>query len=116
MSIQFKINLPDRQLPKETAAKVVLPIAQGNLTVIDERAPTMQLLKAGVVALLDEDNQAFKKWFINGGVANIAENKCQIAVEEAIDLHQQSIEDVEQKAKEHVFYRQVYDYLKAFGS
>lgn len=115
MSVTLKINLPDRSLKEEKSAKIVLPIENGTLTVIEDRAPTMQMLTVGVVKLLDDQNQTTKRWFINGGVADIASNYCQIAVEEAVDLAEISPEIAAQKASENAFYRQLDAYLRAFG-
>ncbi len=81
MAIELKICLPDKVYVQTSADKVLLPVAEGNLTIIHERAPRSQLLKAGTVALLDTNNQAIKKWKISSGVAEIAQDFCQIAVE-----------------------------------
>lgn len=115
MSVTLKINLPDRSLKEEKAAKIVLPVQNGTLTVIEDRAPTMQMLEAGVVRLLDDQNQTVKRWFINGGIADIASDYCKIAVEEAVDLAEISPEIAAQKASENAFYRQLDAYLRAFG-
>lgn len=115
MSVKLKINLPDRTVSEQTAARILLPIANGTLTIIEERAPTMQLLSAGVVALLDEENKITHRWFINGGLADVALDYCKIAVEEAVDLNNFTLDTAETKAKEHPFYQKVYEYLKAFG-
>lgn len=115
MSIELQINLPDRRVPVQKADKVVLPIFNGNLTVIDGRAPTMQLLDAGVISLLDENNLSTHKWFINGGVADIAEDKCHIAAEEAIDLSLIKLDDIREKSKNNSFYKKLELYLEAFG-
>lgn len=115
MPIKLKINLPNCSLPEENFAKVILPISKGTLTVIEDRAPTMLLLEAGVVALADDENHIHKRWFINGGIADIAENKCTLAVEEAVNLSDVSLADLAEKAKQHVFYRQIYEYMQIFG-
>lgn len=115
MAIRLNIYLPDRALPEETADKVVLPIKEGNLTIIDERAPSSQLLTRGTVQLLDSQNQITMRWFINGGIADIAENNCKIAIEQAVDLSKISIEEARQKASQSNFDRELYEYLKSFA-
>lgn len=115
MAINLKICLPDKVLPQESDDKVVLPIINGTLTVINDRAPTVLLLKPGVVQLLDNNNRIVRRWFINGGVADIANNFCTIATDVAIDLNTLSLSEAEEKAQENDFYRQVYNYLKIFG-
>lgn len=82
MPIRLVLNLPEKTLAKETADKVILPVAEGNLTVIKERAPRLQLLVAGDVILLDADNQEIKRFAIGGGLADIAEDVCTVAAKE----------------------------------
>lgn len=115
MSVRLNIYLPDRMLPDENADKVVLPVAVGNLTVIKDRAPTSQLLVCGAVQLLDSNNHVQKRWFINGGIADIAQDVCKIAVEEAVDLSSVTMEELAAKAADNKFYQQLYAYFKVFG-
>ena len=86
MSIILKIYTPEKVYTPHKADKVVLPIDKGNLTVLHGRAPRSQVLKEGVVQLLDENNNAFKKWHVGGGVAEIAQDVCQIAVEDVQEI------------------------------
>lgn len=86
MSIILKIYTPEKAYTPHKADKVVLPIDKGNLTVLHNRAPRSQVLKKGVVQLLDENNNAFKKWRISGGLAEIAQDVCQIAVEDIEEI------------------------------
>jgi len=81
MSVTLQINTPEKAGKKYQADKVVMPVAAGNLTVISSRAPSSQVLTEGVVMLLNENNEAFKKWRIGGGLVEIAEDVCQIAAE-----------------------------------
>jgi F0F1-type ATP synthase epsilon subunit len=81
MYIVLKINTPEKTYKPQKANKVVLPVKEGNLTIIKDRAPRSQILTEGMVMLLDEQNTILKKWHIGGGVAEIAEDVCQIAVE-----------------------------------
>jgi F0F1-type ATP synthase epsilon subunit len=86
MSIQLKISLPESSLPTVDADKVVLPVLEGTLTVIKDRAPELRLLTAGKIVLLDENNHAFRQWTISGGVADIAEDVCSVATTTAQEL------------------------------
>ncbi len=81
MSITLHIYTPQTTYPPQKADKVVLPVKEGNLTIIKDRAPRSQVLSSGTLSLLDENNQAFKSWQIEGGLAEIAEDICTIAVE-----------------------------------
>ena len=78
MSIKLEIYTPEKNIGKYTADKVIVPVAEGNLTIICERAPRSALLTKGCIVLLNEHNQSFKKWHITGGIMEV----CKVAVEE----------------------------------
>lgn len=77
----MKIETPEKTYKPQKADKVVLPVMEGNLTIIEGRAPRSQLLTEGALMLLDAQNTVIKKWHIGTGVAEIAQDVCQIAVE-----------------------------------
>jgi len=83
-SINLTITLPHKALPTEEVVRVVIPAVEGNLTVLYNRAPTTILLTNGIIDILDEHNESVKKYFIKGGVANIAANNCVINTEKVI--------------------------------
>jgi len=115
MPITLKIYLPDKILPEEKADKVVLPAAIGKLTVINDRAPTIQLLTIGLMELLDSENKTFKRWFIDGGMADIANDVCTLTTERIVDLEGLQAQDVLPQAENDLFYQKMAEYLKAFG-
>lgn len=115
MSILLKICLPDNKLPEIRSDKVILPIQEGTLTIIDDRAPSLQLLKEGVLQLLDNRNHVTKTWYINGGFADIAENKCAVSTEQILDLDSIKINEIDENKTNNVFYKKAYQYLKTFG-
>lgn len=86
MSITLRIYTPEKEYKPQKADKVIVPVSQGNFTLIHGHAPRSQILTDGDVQLLDENNKAFKKWHISGGMAEIAEDVCQIAVEEIEEI------------------------------
>lgn len=100
-NIKLKIVLPQKVLPVEEAERVIVPAVNGMLTVIPGRAPTTLLLKNGVVEVLDEDDIAVKKYFIQGGVANIAADECVVTTEKAIN----SVEISKEQAQERKYHR-----------
>ncbi|MBQ8870094.1 MAG: hypothetical protein IJ019_01810 [Alphaproteobacteria bacterium] len=114
MTISLTICLPDNVYVKETADKVVLPVEQGNFTVIDDRAPTVLLLHTGLIQCLNEKNEIKKCYFINNGMADIVNNTCLVAAERLIDLQKENLDDIKLKAKENKFYQDLGERLKAF--
>ncbi len=81
MSISLKIFSPDQAPFDTTAARVVLPILKGTLTILERRAPRSEMLTAGEILLLDEQNKTFQKIKISGGLAEISEDICRVATE-----------------------------------
>ena len=115
MTISLKICLPDNVYAIEKADKVVLPIDRGNFTIIKDRAPTILLLSMGLIQCLDEQNNIVKKYFINNGIADIANDTCSIAAERLIDLQKETLEDLVNKAKDNKFYQAAIERLQAFN-
>ena len=83
-SVQLKIVLPHKVLPVQAVARVTVPAAKGNLTVIPDRAPTTLMLTNGVLNILSETGESLSKYFIKGGVANIAADECVVMTEKAV--------------------------------
>ena len=78
MPIALEIYAPEKLVFSDKADKVVLPVTEGTLTIIQGRAPRLQALTAGDVVLLDEANHEVKRVGISGGVVDIAEDRCTI--------------------------------------
>ncbi len=114
MTISLTICLPDNVYVTEQTDKVVLPVANGNFTVIKDRAPTILLLSTGLVQCLDEKNEIGKQYFVNNATADIADDKCIVAAERLIDLQKENIETIKEKAVDNMFYQALAERLKAF--
>ncbi len=114
MTISLTICLPDNVYVKEKAAKIVLPIEKGNLTIIHDRAPSVVLLTTGLVQCLNENNEIEKQYFINNGLADVVNNACCVAAERLIDLQKETKEEIYIKAQDNKFYQALIERLKAF--
>ena len=82
MTVTLEIYTPQKVFEPMTADKIVLPVKEGNLTIINGRAPRSQVLIKGDIVLLDAQNQALQSFEINGGLAEIALDVCKVATEE----------------------------------
>jgi len=78
--ILLKIHTPTKMILEEKISKVMLPAYQGKLTVLPDRVPSEILLNDGVLAILDDDFSVQKEFEIGQGVADIADDICQIFV------------------------------------
>lgn len=110
--VQLKIVLPYKVLPVEKAAKIVVPAEKGMLTVLKDRAPTTLLLTNGVVEILNEHNEVTKRYFVQGGVANIAADECVIMTQKALNAEELNKSRVEEMKAEHL--KELQDLQKAF--
>jgi len=77
--ISLKIFTPEKTALNKKVHRVVLPMKKTNLTLIAERAPTSLLLVEGVLQILDENDDIAASYFIDGGIADAAENICKIS-------------------------------------
>lgn len=80
-NISVEIALPYKALKAVNADKVVIPVEDGDsVTILDERAPTVFMLKAGLLQILNNENKLIEQYFISNGICNYANKKCTIAV------------------------------------
>ena len=100
-SVQLKIVLPYKVLPIKTVARVVVPAVQGNLTVIPDRAPTTLMLTNGILDILSETGVSQDKYFIMGGVVNIAADECVVMTEKAFNFNDVNIQKIASLKEEH---------------
>lgn len=100
--VQLKIILPYKVLPTLDVAQVVLPAEKGMMTIIKDRAPITVLLTNGILEVLNEHNEAVSKYFIQGGVANIAANKCEVMTERALNFEDINAEKIQTLKDEHL--------------
>lgn len=84
-NVELVIMLPDRIYKTAQVAKVVIPAAKGMMTILPDRAPTTVLLEYGLLNILEGDNSVAGRYFIKGGVADIAGDKCIVATEKVFD-------------------------------
>ena len=117
-SIRLQIFTPEKTALDKAVCRVVLPYGKINLTIIPERAPTSLVLHAGPVKILDAQNQLSDLYFIDGGVADVAQNLCKISVRHLIrrqDISaQQAAELQKEKPQNAAFYKMIQEYIAAF--
>ncbi|MBR1605984.1 MAG: F0F1 ATP synthase subunit epsilon [Alphaproteobacteria bacterium] len=101
-AIQLKIILPHKVLPTQAVARVIVPATKGNLTVIPDRAPTTLMLTNGVINILSETGESLDKYFVKGGVANIAADECVVMTEKALHLKEIDAQALTALREEHI--------------
>ena len=119
-NVTLKIWTPERTAMNRKVYRVVLPYGTTNLTVIDDRAPTSLVINAGVMQILEEQDNIKDWYFIDNGVADIADNVCQISTRHLIEHSHITAEEAlklkEEEPENTVFYETIHRCLTAFAN
>ena len=91
--ILLTIALPYDVIYREKAGKVLLPAAVADVLILEERAPSVFLLRDGVLRLFSADDKEIGAFFVKGGVADVAADQCAVSTEAAI-----AIKDITEEA------------------
>ena len=117
--ITLKIWTPEKISFDQKIYRVVLPTGNNTLTVIENRAPTSLVISAGVMQLLNPDDSVKDWYFVDRGIADIANNECKISTLHLIHHSQINISSaLEMKEKEPenaAFYQKIANYLQIFS-
>lgn len=81
-AFQFELVSPERLLVSEKVEWVVIPGAEGEMTVLANHAPVMTTVKPGVVTVKPEGG-AEERYVVFGGFADILPSGCTLLAESA---------------------------------
>jgi F-type H+-transporting ATPase subunit epsilon len=95
--ITFRIATPSKILQTERVNKVVLPAYNGTVTILPKRAPSLFVLDCGLVKVLDENNKTLETFFVSGGVADVAKDRCAISAEIAINAYDYDLQSAQKE-------------------
>jgi F-type H+-transporting ATPase subunit epsilon len=84
-TFSFELVSPERVLFSGDATSVVVPGAEGDMTVLASHAPVMTALRAGIVTV---DNS--KRLFVRGGFADVTPAGLTLLAEQAV-----AVEDID---------------------
>ena len=85
MTTAFELVTPARVMLAVDARMVVVPGALGLFGVLPRHAPVISTLKRGVVSVY-VDGQAHARIMVDGGVADVTEERCTVLAERAVNL------------------------------
>ena len=118
-NITLQIWTPERTAFNQKVYRVVLPTGKTTLTVIEDRAPTSMMIYAGVMQILNPDDSIKDWYFIDKGVADIAQNVCRISTAHLLHHSRitvdKALELKEKEPENAVFYNMIVLYLQAFA-
>jgi F-type H+-transporting ATPase subunit epsilon len=102
MSFKFELVSPEQLLVSENVESVVIPGAEGEMTVLEKHAPTMTTIKPGVVTVKPVAG-AERKYVVFGGFADILPESCTLLAESAVavgDIDREELSRRIQNARE----------------
>ncbi|RLP26057.1 F0F1 ATP synthase subunit epsilon [Mesorhizobium sp. YM1C-6-2] len=82
-SFKFELVSPERLLVSEEVESVVIPGAEGEMTVLANHAPVMTTIKPGVVTVKTAAG-ATERYCVFGGFADILPDGCTLLAESAV--------------------------------
>src|SRR5262245_42567340 len=103
-SFKFELVSPERLLVSEEMQYVVIPGAEGEMTVMVNHAPVMTTIKPGVVTVRPVTGQD-ERYVVFGGFADILPEGCTLLAESAVavaDIDRADVARRIQEAKEDV--------------
>ncbi len=99
MTTAFELVTPARVMLAVDARMVVVPGALGLFGVLPRHAPTISTLKRGVVSVY-VDGQTHARIMVDGGVADVTEERCTVLAERAVNLDSTSSAELEAMRKD----------------
>lgn len=103
-AFKFELVSPERLLVSEQVESVVIPGAEGEMTVMALHAPVMTTIKPGVVTVKTAGGKE-ERYVVFGGFADIVPSGCTLLAESAVavgDIDRADVTRRIQEAKEDV--------------
>jgi F-type H+-transporting ATPase subunit epsilon len=98
-TFQFELVSPERLLVSEKVESVVIPGAEGEMTVMANHAPVMTTVKPGVVTVKAASG-AEERYVVFGGFADILPSGCTLLAESATAVKNIDRADVARRIQE----------------
>ena len=110
----FELVTPARVMIARDAGMVVAPGVEGLFGVLPRHAPLISTLQRGVVEVHD-NGQVTERIMVDGGIADVAEDRCTILAERAekLDVDNKAAVEAQLKSAEESGQENDIDFLKA---
>jgi F-type H+-transporting ATPase subunit epsilon len=96
---KFELVSPERLLVSEEVEWVVVPGTEGEMTVMVQHAPTMAVIKPGLVRVRFMSGEE-ERFVVYGGFADILPDTCTILAESAVRMGDLDREDLRRRIEE----------------
>lgn len=110
----FELVTPARVMISRDAGMVVAPGVEGLFGVLPRHAPLISTLQRGIVEVHD-NGQVTERIMVDGGIADVAEDRCTILAERAekLDADNKAAVEAQLKSAEESGQENDIDFLKA---
>ncbi|RJG43528.1 MULTISPECIES: F0F1 ATP synthase subunit epsilon [unclassified Mesorhizobium] len=98
-AFKFELVSPERLLVSEEVQSVVIPGAEGEMTVLANHAPVMTTIKPGVVTVKTVAG-ADERYVVFGGFADILPSGCTLLAESAVPVASIDREDLARRIQD----------------
>ncbi|CAM5421066.1 ATP synthase epsilon chain [Mycolicibacterium aubagnense] len=98
-AFKFELVSPERLLVSEEVESVVIPGAEGEMTVMAEHAPVMTTIKPGVVTVKPASGNV-QRFVVFGGFADILPSGCTLLAESAVAVGDIDRADIARRIQE----------------
>ena len=95
--LNFALVSPEREVFHGEVDHVVVPGSEGEFGVSPNHAPVMSVIKPGALKVINEG--AERRIFVNGGFADVTPEGLTVLAEEALDLADVDLAQLEQQMK-----------------
>jgi F-type H+-transporting ATPase subunit epsilon len=95
--LNFALVSPEREVFHGEVDHVVVPGAEGEFGVSPNHAPVMSVVKPGALRVISDG--AERRIFVNGGFADVTPEGLTVLAEEAVDLGDIDLAQLEQQLK-----------------
>jgi len=92
MSFQVVVVTPEQQVLDETVTQAILPAHDGQIGILTNRAPLLVKLGQGPMQLDLAGGGKSKQFYVEGGIAQMKDNKLTVLTQVAIPAEQVSAE------------------------
>jgi F-type H+-transporting ATPase subunit epsilon len=98
-AFKFELVSPERLLVSEDVEHVVIPGAEGEMTVLANHSPVMTIVKPGVVAVKPAGGSE-ERYVVFGGFADILPSGCTLLAESAMLVSEIDRDDLTRRIQE----------------
>lgn len=119
--IIFRLSRPFKVSRTAAVDRVQLPAVNGDITILPNRAPILLLLRNGLLQILDKDGKPTERYFVKGGVADVARNRCAVSSEKVVAFDKIDVIKAAEKRDSAIlqedkdFYQSIVDTLKVMN-